>query len=67
MDGVFTRFIYQSKILVQVGQSVTAGEQVGIIGATGRVNGPHLHWDLFVNGTQANPLDWLAKIIRNLK
>ena len=58
--GIYSGLYHQSKILVQVGQTVTAGEQVGIIGATGRVNGPHLHWDLFVNGTQANPLDWLV-------
>ena len=58
--GVYSGLYHQSKILVQVGQIVKAGEQVGIIGATGRVNGPHLHWDLFVNGTQANPLDWLT-------
>jgi murein DD-endopeptidase MepM/ murein hydrolase activator NlpD len=58
--GVYSGLYHQSKILVQVGQIVKAGELVGIIGATGRVTGPHLHWDLFVNGTQANPLDWLA-------
>jgi murein DD-endopeptidase MepM/ murein hydrolase activator NlpD len=58
--GVYSGLYHQSKILVQVGQTIKAGEQIGIIGATGRVNGPHLHWDLFVNGTQANPLDWLA-------
>jgi murein DD-endopeptidase MepM/ murein hydrolase activator NlpD len=58
--GVYSGLYHQSKILVQVGQTITTGEQVGIVGATGRVNGPHLHWDLFVNGTQANPLDWLS-------
>jgi murein DD-endopeptidase MepM/ murein hydrolase activator NlpD len=57
--GVYSGLYHQSKILVQVGQIVKAGEQIGIIGATGRVDGPHLHWDLFVNGTQADPLDWL--------
>jgi murein DD-endopeptidase MepM/ murein hydrolase activator NlpD len=57
--GVYSGLYHQSKILVQVGQIVKAGEHIGDIGATGRVNGPHLHWDLFVNGTQANPLDWL--------
>lgn len=57
--GVYSGLYHQSKILVQVGDTVKAGEKIGEIGATGRVNGPHLHWDLFVNGIQASPWDWL--------
>ena len=34
-------------------------ELIGKIGGTGRSNGPHLHWELWVNGIQVNPLDWL--------
>jgi len=56
--GIYSGLYHQSKILVQVGQKVEAGQLIGIIGATGRVNGPHVHWDLFVNSIQANPLDW---------
>ncbi len=57
--GVYSGLYHQSKILVQVGDKVTAGQKIGEIGATGRVNGPHLHWDLFVNGIQVSPWDWL--------
>ena len=42
-----------------VGQQVQAGQLIGQIGATGRVTGPHLHWELWVNGIQVNPQDWL--------
>ena len=57
--GVYSGIYHQSKILVNVGDKVTAGEKIREIGATGRVNGPHLHWDLFVNGIQVSPWDWL--------
>ena len=60
--GVYSGFYHQSKILVKVGDTVQAGDIIGQIGATGRVTGPHLHWDLFVNGIQVNPLDWLDKV-----
>ena len=59
--GVYSGFYHQSKILVKVGDTVTPGQIIGEIGGTGRVTGPHLHWDLFINGIQVNPLDWLDR------
>jgi murein DD-endopeptidase MepM/ murein hydrolase activator NlpD len=59
--GVFSRFCHQSEINVAVGQSVQAGELTGKIGATGRVTGPHLHWEVWVGGVQVEPLDWLEQ------
>jgi len=44
---------------VKVGDKVTAGQLIGQIGSTGRVTGPHLHWEVWVNGIQVEPLDWL--------
>jgi murein DD-endopeptidase MepM/ murein hydrolase activator NlpD len=60
--GVYSGFYHQSHILVHIGQKVSAGELISLIGATGRVNGPHLHWDLFVNGVQVQPLDWIGNV-----
>ncbi len=59
--GVYSGFWHQSKISVKVGDMVKAGDIIGQIGGTGRVTGPHLHWEVWVNGIQVNPLNWLDK------
>lgn len=57
--GIYSGFWHQSEIYVSVGDTVTTGQLIGQIGATGRVTGPHLHWEIWVNGVQVDPLDWL--------
>lgn len=57
--GVYSGFWHQSEIKVQVGQMVEQNEVIGLVGGTGRVTGPHLHWELWVNGIQVDPFDWL--------
>lgn len=57
--GVFSGIWHQSKIDVVVGQQVKLGDVIGLVGGTGRVTGAHLHWELWVNGVQVDPLDWL--------
>ena len=57
--GVFTGYWHQEESYVSVGQQVQPGDLIGKIGKTGRVTGPHLHWELWVNGVQVDPLDWL--------
>lgn len=59
--GVYSGFWHQSAIQVQVGQTVQQGEVIGLVGGTGRVTGAHLHWELWVNGIQVDPLDWLIQ------
>lgn len=59
--GVFTGYGHQNEIKVNVGDHVEPGQLIGIIGATGRVTGPHLHWEIWVNGTQVSPTQWLQK------
>jgi len=49
--GVYTGYFHLSRILVDVGDLVEAGQLVGEVGSTGRVTGPHLHWSLWVAGT----------------
>lgn len=57
--GVYSGVWHQSQILVNVGDTVEQGQVIGIVGGTGRVTGAHLHWEVWVNGVQVNPLDWL--------
>jgi murein DD-endopeptidase MepM/ murein hydrolase activator NlpD len=61
-QGVYSGLYHQAEIYVSVGDHVTAGQLIGKIGATGRVTGPHVHWDLWVNGIQVNPTQWLNEI-----
>ncbi|CAG1012782.1 Murein DD-endopeptidase MepM [Anaerolineales bacterium] len=58
--GVYSGIWHQSKFLAQVGDVVEQGQVIGEVGGTGRVTGPHLHWELWVNGIQVDPLDWLT-------
>ena len=57
--GVYTLYAHQSEIEVSVGQQVQAGQLIGQIGATGHVTGPHLHFEMWVNGVNVDPLEWL--------
>ncbi|MFO7707619.1 MAG: M23 family metallopeptidase [Desulfobacterales bacterium] len=56
--GVFTSYSHLSRILVKAGQRVERGQVVGLIGATGRATGPHLHWGVKVNSVNVNPLSF---------
>ncbi len=56
--GVFSGFLHQSEILVKAGDLVEQGQIVGYVGGTGRVTGPHLHWEVWVGGVPVDPLPW---------
>lgn len=60
-QGVYSGFWHQSSIQVTVGQMVEQGQIIGVVGGTGRVTGAHLHWEVWVNGVQVNPMDWLER------
>ena len=60
--GIYSMYSHQSEIDVQVGQTLKAGDPIGLAGATGRVTGPHLHFEVWVNGVEVNPLDWLQNV-----
>jgi murein DD-endopeptidase MepM/ murein hydrolase activator NlpD len=57
--GVYTGYMHQEEILVEVGEQVETGQVIGIVGQTGRVNGPHLHLEVWAGGVQVDPIDWL--------
>ncbi len=60
--GVYSGIWHQSKTLVNVGDFIEEGQPIGEIGGTGRVTGPHLHWEIWANGVQVEPLDWLDNL-----
>jgi len=59
--GVYSAYMHQSEMLVKQGDTVVPGQVIGKIGGTGRVQGPHLHWEILVGGIPVDPLDWLAQ------
>jgi murein DD-endopeptidase MepM/ murein hydrolase activator NlpD len=59
--GVYTAYLHQSEILVKPGDLVSAGQVIGKVGGTGRVTGPHLHWEVWSGGVQVDPMDWLEQ------
>lgn len=59
--GIFSGFWHQKDIFLNPGETVEMGQLIGTIGDTGRVTGPHLHWELWVNGTQVDPFEWLEQ------
>jgi murein DD-endopeptidase MepM/ murein hydrolase activator NlpD len=59
--GVYSGYMHQEEILVEEGDQVETGQVIGIVGETGRVNGPHLHFEIFAGGVQVDPLDWLER------
>lgn len=57
--GIETRYAHMSSIRVKVGQRVSRGDRIGDMGASGRVTGPHLHYEVRVGGKAVNPMIYI--------
>lgn len=60
--GVYTLYAHQQETLVQPGAIVASGQVIGTVGSTGRSTGPHLHWELWLNGVTVDPLQWVQEV-----
>lgn len=58
-NGLETLYAHCRSLLVEAGNSVSAGEQVAVMGSTGYSTGPHCHFEVLVNGQNADPLEYL--------
>ncbi len=60
-DGTVTYYAHNSRLLVSVGERVDAGEIIAREGNTGRSTGPHVHFEVRIDGNPINPIPWLRK------
>jgi len=54
-QGLISMLCHMDRVDVQAGTRVAQGEQLGVVGSSGRATGPHLHWSVFLNGTPVDP------------
>ena len=57
--GIVTLYAHNSKLLVKTGDVVAKGQTIALVGSTGNSTGPHIHFEVRVNGEYKNPRDWL--------
>lgn len=60
--GIVSRYGHNAQNMVQPGQRVKRGEQIATVGMSGRTTGPHLHYEILVNGNYANPKKFILNI-----
>lgn len=59
-DGYITRYAHNERLLVKAGDTVSRGQQLAVMGSTGRSTGPHVHFEVLRNGNPVNPLSYIG-------
>jgi murein DD-endopeptidase MepM/ murein hydrolase activator NlpD len=60
-NGYYTRYGHNEAMLVEVGDTVTRGQPIALMGSTGRSTGPHVHFEVLRNGQQVDPLSFIDR------
>jgi murein DD-endopeptidase MepM/ murein hydrolase activator NlpD len=60
-NGLSTRYCHNEKVLVKQGDMVRKGQELALMGSTGRSTGPHLHFEVLKNGAQVDPLRFIGE------
>lgn len=65
VDGQIVRSLYGhmqfGSLAVSVGQTITRGQQLGLVGSTGQSTGPHLHFGILIDGVEIDPYEWMTQ------
>ncbi|WP_394753398.1 peptidoglycan DD-metalloendopeptidase family protein [Crenothrix sp.] len=65
-QGLISGYFHMTEIHVKPGQQLKQGDILGTVGKTGRVTGPHLHWNIYLNNTKIDPALFIARDIARL-
>ena len=63
-SGYTTRYAHAEKLLVDVGDIVEKGQNIALVGSTGRLTGPYVHFEVYKNGRVVDPAAYIHRTIR---
>ena len=62
-EGLISSYSHMDEILVQEGETISTGDKIGTVGETGRVTGPHLHWEVYFLGETLDPSIFISSAL----